>query len=162
MPETDYKEKMRRIIQIIAVIIMCSIVGCKSHSVALSESVRITDSVRWETRYRDSVVIQKVLKDSVRIKDSVIVSVDSLGNRTTDRWHTHVQYVTNDAQIEIYQAKIDSLERIKRKDSIVYEKVEVPTMSKLQKLQVQLARLVLGIGCIVFLIWMVYRKFKSK
>jgi hypothetical protein len=108
------------------------------------------------------IIEKRVIRDSLRIRDSVVVSVDSLGNRTTDRWHTHVQYVTNDAQIERYQAKIDSLERIKRKDSIVYEKVEVPTMSKLQKIQVQLARLVLGIGCIVFLVWMIYRKFKAK
>lgn len=138
---------------------MILMLGCKSKSYI--SDVRIIDSIRWETRDSVHIIEKRVIRDSLRIRDSVVVSVDSLGNRTTDRWHTLERYVSNDGQTEMYKAKIDSLERIKRQDSIVYQEVEVNTLSPLQKVQISLARLVLALGSIFFVVWMIRRKLKA-
>lgn len=158
MPEPNHQEEMKRICQILLIVVfVCSIVGCRSHSVAVSESVRITDSVRWETRYRDSVVIMKVERDSVRIKDSVLVVIDSLGNKTTDRWHTFIQYRTDASEIARYAAKIDSLTRVKQKDSVrIVEKTVQP--SKLQRLELSVLRGFAIVSIIVILGMILLRK----
>jgi hypothetical protein len=123
VPEAYDKEEMRRLLLILFPLLL---IGCRSKSYV--SEVRITDSVRWETRDSVHVIEKRVIRDSVRIKDSIVVQIDSTG-RVTDRWHTVYKYVTSDAQLEFYKAKIDSLESIKRRDSIVTETIyKEPTM----------------------------------
>ena len=106
------------------VIILLFIWGCKTPT-TVSESVMVSDSVRWETRYRDSIIIKQMNRDSVRIKDSVIVSIDSTGAKTTDRWHTFIKYITINDNQEIYKEKTDS--QTARRDSV---RVVTVTMEK--------------------------------
>lgn len=108
------------------VIILLFIWGCKTPT-TVSESVMVSDSVRWETRYRDSIIIKQMNRDSVRIKDSVIVSIDSTGAKTTDRWHTFIKYITINDNQEIYKEKTDSLAQTARRDSV---RVVTVTMEK--------------------------------
>ena len=141
---------MRRLLLILFPLLL---IGCRSKSYV--SEVRITDSVRWETRDSVHVIEKRVIRDSVRIKDSIVVQIDSTG-KTTDRWHVVYKYVTSDAQLEFYKAKIDSLESIKRRDSIVTETIyKEPTM--FQKFQMKAFWIMSGLIILSLVFFMIKR-----
>ena len=105
--------------------------SCASRKTLEQSAVRLVDSIRYEVRYVDSVRFQTIRRDSVYLRDSIVVQIDSTG-RTTDRWHVVYKYVADDTLLESYRAKIDSMASISRKDSIV-TKIITKEPTKFQK-----------------------------
>lgn len=141
---------MRRLLLILFPLLL---IGCRSKSYV--SEVRITDSVRWETRDSVHVIEKRVIRDSVRIKDSIVVQIDSTG-RTTDRWHVVYKYVADDARIETYKAKLDSMAQITRKDSILIKTIyKEPT--KFQKFQAKAFWIMSGLIILSLVFFMIKR-----
>lgn len=116
------------------IIVLCTILvgtSCASRKTLEQSAVRLVDSIRYEVRYVDSVRYQTIRRDSVYLRDSIVVKIDSTG-RTTDRWHVVYKYVADDTLLESYRAKIDSMASISRKDSIV-TKIVTKEPTKFQK-----------------------------
>lgn len=113
---------------------LCTILAlasCASRKAVEQSAVRLVDSIRYEVRYVDSVRYQTIRRDSVYLRDSIVVQIDSTG-RTTDRWHVVYKLVADDTLLESYRAKIDSMASISRKDSIV-TKIITKEPTKFQK-----------------------------
>lgn len=116
---------MRRVIikrLVLLLLLMVLMASCASRRTVERSAVRLVDSIRWEVRYTDSVRIQTVRKDSVYLRDSVVVKIDSTG-KTTDRWHVVYRYVADDARLEDYKARLDSIASTRQKDSVVVKTI---------------------------------------
>ena len=113
------------------IIVLLALASCASRKAVEQSAVRLVDSIRYEVRYVDSVRYQTIRRDSVYLRDSIVVQIDSTG-RTTDRWHVVYKYVADDTLLESYRAKIDSMASISRKDSIV-TKIVTKEPTKFQK-----------------------------
>lgn len=116
---------------IIVLCIILALASCASRKAVEQSAVRLVDSIRYEVRYVDSVRYQTIRRDSVYLRDSIVVQIDSTG-RTTDRWHVVYKLVADDTLLESYRAKIDSMASISRKDSIV-TKIVTKEPTKFQK-----------------------------
>lgn len=155
MPKPNFMEITRHSA---FVIILLFILGCKTPT-TVSESVKVSDSVRWETRYRDSIVIKQMTRDSVRIKDSVIVSIDSTGAKTTDRWHSYIKYTTRNDNQEIHKEMTDSLSQTARRDSVRVVTIEKKE-SGWRKAELGLLRVLSPVLALALVGGYVYRKMK--
>lgn len=140
------------------IIVLCTILvvaSCASRKAVERSAVRLIDSIRYEVRYVDSVRYQTVRRDSVYLRDSIVVQIDSTG-RTTDRWHVVYKYVADDARIETYKAKLDSMAQITRKDSIVTKTIyKEPT--KFQKFQAKAFWIMSGLIILSLVFFMIKR-----
>lgn len=151
---------MRAFVIILRCLVVFSVLAmlftsCASKRTVEQSAVRLIDSVRYEVRYIDSVRIQTVRRDSVYLRDSIVVQIDSTG-RTTDRWHTVYRYVADDARMETYKAKLDSMAQITRKDSIVTKTI-YREPSKFQKFQMKAFWIMSGLIILSLVFFMIKR-----
>ena len=140
------------------IIVLCTILAlasCASRKTMEQSAVRLVDSIRYEVRYVDSVRYQTVRRDSVYLRDSIVVQIDSTG-RTTDRWHVVYKYVADDTLLESYRAKIDSMASISRKDSIV-TKIVTKEPTHFQKFQMNVFWIVAGLIILRSIFFMIKR-----
>ena len=140
------------------IIVVCTILAlasCASRKVVEQSAVRLVDSIRYEVRYVDSVRYQTVKRDSVYLRDSIVVQIDSTG-RTTDRWHVVYKLVADDTLLESYRAKIDSMASISRKDSIV-TKIVTKEPTKFQKFRMDAFWIMSGL--IMILLFFLVKRF---
>lgn len=125
------------ILKFLVVFLLATLISsCASKRNVEQSAVRLIDSIRYEVRYIDSVRYETVRRDSVYLRDSIVVQVDSTG-RTTDRWHVVYKYVADETQLEAYRAKIDSMASVHQRDSVVVKTVEVNKLTAFQKIQVK-------------------------
>jgi len=137
---------------------LCTILAlasCASRKAVEQSAVRLVDSIRYEVRYVDSVRYQTVRRDSVYLRDSIVVQIDSTG-RTTDRWHVVYKLVADDTLLESYRAKIDSMASISRKDSIV-TKIITKEPTKFQKFRMDAFWIMSGL--IMILLFFLVKRF---
>ena len=140
------------------IIVLCTILAlasCASRKAVEQSAVRLVDSIRYEVRYVDSVRYQTVRRDSVYLRDSIVVQIDSTG-RTTDRWHVVYKLVADDTLLESYRAKIDSMASISRKDSIV-TKIITKEPTKFQKFRMDAFWIMSGL--IMILLFFLVKRF---
>lgn len=120
-------------------------------------------------RVRDSVVVRRLMsvRDSVAVRDSVILVKDKDGNitektivRYVDRYHGEVDKLQMERTLSRYRAKIDSLEHVKRDKEAVTKLVErQPTL--MERVRQGLGDIILGLVLAValYLILMLARKY---
>jgi hypothetical protein len=142
-----------RLIIVLSVILV--VASCASRKAVERSAVRLIDSIRYDVRYVDSVSYQTVRRDSVYLRDSIVVKVDSTG-KTTDRWHVVYKYVADDTILESYRAKIDSMSSISRKDSIV-TKIITKEPTKFQKFRMDAFWIMSGL--IMILLFFLVKRF---
>jgi hypothetical protein len=131
------------------------VASCASRKAVERSAVRLIDSIRYEVRYVDSVRYQTVRRDSVYLRDSIVVQIDSTG-RTTDRWHVVYKYVADNTLLESYRAKIDSMASMRRRDSIV-TKIITKEPTKFQKFRMDAFWIMSGL--IMILLFFLVKRF---
>jgi hypothetical protein len=140
------------------IIVLCTILvvaSCASRKAVERSAVRLIDSIRYEVRYVDSVRYQTVRRDSVYLRDSIVVQIHSTG-RTTDRWHVVYKYVADNTLLESYRAKIDSMASMRRRDSIV-TKIITKEPTKFQKFRMDAFWIMSGL--IMILLFFLVKRF---
>ena len=140
------------------IVLLCTILAlasCASRKTLEQSASRLIDSIRYEVRYVDSVRYKMVRRDSVYLRDSIVVQIDSTG-RTTDRWHVVYKYVADDRLLASYRAKIDSMASISRKDSIV-TKIVTKEPTKFQKFRMDAFWIMSGLIILRSIFFMIKR-----
>lgn len=124
---------------IVIILLMCS---CKSQSSVTesSNNIEVKDSIRYIDVVRDSInsIMVKNIKDSIRIKDSTVIVVDSAGRELKrNEWHSEYIYrydgdstayyknVAKQALLEMEKKKNETREVLIEKSLTGWEKLKV-------------------------------------
>lgn len=160
---------MRKIMFVLMAMMAVMLAGC-SHKVyegtesssVKKDSVEIhfIDSVRWETKTQ--------VKDSVNVRDSVVIRVDAEGNEVgRSEWHYKEKYREVKDSTAYYKNLCDSLVRItEEKDTVTIHDIEYrdKPLNKWQTFKLEVGGIAVGISVAAILgllVWL-YIKFRKK
>lgn len=125
-----------------------------------SVEIHIVDSVRWETKTQ--------IKDSVNVRDSVVIRVDSQGNEIgRSEWHYKEKYKEVKDSTAYYKNLCDSLVRkSEEKDTVTIHDIEYrdKPLTKWQTFKQEVGGIAIGISvaAIIALGVRLYRKYRKK
>lgn len=125
-----------------------------------SVEIHIVDSVRWETKTQ--------IKDSVNVRDSVVIRVDSQGNEIgRSEWHYKEKYKEVKDSTAYYKNLCDSLvKKSEEKDTVIIHDIQYrdKPLNKWQSFKMDVGGIAIGISVaaiIGLLVWLYFR-FRKK
>lgn len=125
-----------------------------------SVEIHIVDSVRWETKTQ--------IKDSVNVRDSVVIRVDFQGNEIgRSEWHYKEKYKEVKDSTAYYKNLCDSLvKKSEQKDTVTIHDIQYrdKPLNRWQSFKMDVGGIAIGISVaaiIGLLVWL-YLRFRKK